>query len=324
LEAVCQSLPDYQQQLRRGINLGLIEVSSEVEERDRLYSVSRILPRIIPSIQLPQDSHQFSSLHRKAWESLRELWGNQKNENWKQWREIFRLKFAEKENPERFREGFYQMLAVQPKVKADAALEIELKKRARELSRMQLCEKLEELLRQEQWRAADEETVWIFYQLMILEDFDTFSDLYKNFPSEELNKIDAIWVKYSDGQFGFSVQKEIWESVGGTPEADSETWENFGKQVRWYSDQDSAWKGYKNFRFSKEEAVKGEIPALWASKAGHGFGGVVGSFGLYETYGESCGRWRSYGEWGDEWGDGDFGRLIGRSLLSHQDLTHKI
>jgi hypothetical protein len=243
--------------------LGLIEVSSEVEENNRVYRVSRILPRIIPSIQLPQDSHQFSSLHRKAWESLSELWGNQENRNEERWREMFRLKFAEKENPERFREGFYQMLAVQLNLQADRALEAVLRQTARELSRTTLCEKLEGLLQQEQWRAADEETAWIFYQLMILEEFLDFDALFGNFPIEELNEIDALWVNYSSGQFGFSVQKEIWESVGGTPGADLDTWEKFCKRVEWYDEQRQDWKRYEDLRFTREEAVKGEIPAFW-------------------------------------------------------------
>jgi hypothetical protein len=307
LEAVCQSLPDYQQQLQRAIALGLIEVSSEVEERVgrrpyrryRVYRISRILPRIIPTIQLPQDSSQFSSLHRKAGETLTELWGNRENENEEQWREMFRLKFADRENPERFREGFYQMLAVQFNAVADRALETELRDNARELSRTRLCEKLEELLRQKQWRAADEETAWIFYQLMVLEEFDDFYDLCQEFPRQELNEIDALWVNYSGGQFGFSVQKEIWESVGGTPNTGNETWRNFGKRVEWYDDEREHWKSYENLRFTKEGSVRGEIPAKWTTRP---LGGVDG--------------WVDDGFW-----------VVGLglvSLLSHQDLTHKV
>ncbi|NBD31730.1 MAG: CHAT domain-containing protein [Cyanobacteria bacterium] len=265
LEAVCEDRSHYREQLQRAIALGLIEVSSEVEEGDRVYRISRILPRIIPTIQLPQDSNQFSSLHRKAGESLTELWGNRENEKEEQWCEMFRLKFAEKENPERFREGFYQMLAVPLNPEANRALEAVLRQTARELLRTTLCKKLEELLQQGEWRAADEETAWIFYQLMILEEFDNFHHLYNNFPIEELNEIDALWVNYSGEQFGFSVQKEIWESVGGNPEADYDTWKNFGKRVEWYDEQRQDWKRYEDLRFTKEEAVKGEIPAFWNS-----------------------------------------------------------
>jgi hypothetical protein len=168
------------------------------------------------------------------------------------------------------------MLAIQYDQKAaDRALETELIKKKRELSRTTLYEKLEELLRQEEWRAADEETAWIFYQLMILEDFDNFYHLYKNFPCKELDEIDALWVNYSDGQFGFSVQKKIWESVGGTWTdgmtrdwlKDIETWEKFGKRVGWFDkEQGRRAKYWNSLCFSRKEAVKGEIPALWSTK----------------------------------------------------------
>lgn len=35
----------------------------------------------------------------------------------------------------------------------------------------------------------------------------------EKFPCADLRTIDSLWVKYSNGRFGFSVQKRIWESV---------------------------------------------------------------------------------------------------------------
>ena len=37
----------------------------------------------------------------------------------------------------------------------------------------------------------------------------------RNFPCEDLLLIDQLWVKFSGGKFGFSVQKQIWVEVGG-------------------------------------------------------------------------------------------------------------
>ncbi len=34
------------------------------------------------------------------------------------------------------------------------------------------------------------------------------------FPCIDLRTIDQLWVRYSNGRFGFSVQKRIWQSVG--------------------------------------------------------------------------------------------------------------
>ncbi len=118
LEAVCHSLPNYQQQLQRGLDLGLIEVSSEPREENRVYRVSRILPHIILSIRLPQEPKVYS-LYRKAHNKLHQLWGNENNKSEEKWREIFRLLFADKENTTRFREGFSKMLEVQYNGEAD-------------------------------------------------------------------------------------------------------------------------------------------------------------------------------------------------------------
>ena len=36
----------------------------------------------------------------------------------------------------------------------------------------------------------------------------------QNLPCDELRRIDELWVKHSEGKFGFSVQKEIWKELG--------------------------------------------------------------------------------------------------------------
>ena len=145
LEAVCNELPNYQQQLKRGLNLGLIEVSPEIKEENRVYRVSRILPHIITKICLPEVPKVYS-LYQRASDKLHELWGNKKNESKEKWQEIFRLKFANKENHERFREGFSQKQAVQYNSAADEAFESQVRKNTYELGTDMLCEKLEEYL----------------------------------------------------------------------------------------------------------------------------------------------------------------------------------
>ncbi|MEQ8974286.1 MAG: GUN4 domain-containing protein [Coleofasciculus sp. C1-SOL-03] len=59
------------------------------------------------------------------------------------------------------------------------------------------------------------------------------SDDIKQFPGKDLLTIDRLWVKYSQGRFGFSVQKRIWESIGGTENADYEIYCIFCKRVGW-------------------------------------------------------------------------------------------
>jgi hypothetical protein len=95
---------------------------------------------------------------------------------------------------------------------------------------------LEEHLQKGEWQAADEET----YRLMITtvgkEEGQWFSseDLL-SFPCEELKAIDGLWVKYSQGRFGFSVQKEIYLSVGGIADGryDEKAWNKFCHKIEW-------------------------------------------------------------------------------------------
>ncbi|TAE58882.1 MAG: serine/threonine protein kinase [Nostocales cyanobacterium] len=75
--------------------------------------------------------------------------------------------------------------------------------------------KLEILLKLKQWQKADEETWFVMRQALAKKESKYFfnSDLEK-FPSEDLQIIDYLWTKYSEGYFGFSVQIEIYESFG--------------------------------------------------------------------------------------------------------------
>lgn len=56
---------------------------------------------------------------------------------------------------------------------------------------------LENLLAAELWDDADLETV----------------DVINSFPTQDLNVIDQLWIHYSNGHYGLSVQKQIWERI---------------------------------------------------------------------------------------------------------------
>ena len=320
LEVVCEgrSPEEKEKLINRAIDLGLMGVTPEVKQSDRTYRFSRILP----SIQLPPEPEVYP-LYRKAWEELSKLWGNIENHKKEQWREIFRLKLADKTNPQRFREGFKQMLSVQfdpLHEESDRAFEAELRKEKDQLDRATLFEHLEALLQQEKWIEADVETAWIFYQIMVREGFKDFYDLCKKFPVRELNEIDALWVKYSQGQFGFSVQAKIYKSVGGTDEWDYDTWQKFGEQVKWYEEK---WKKLEDIYQEVEAPVRSQaplVPAMWTTR-----GGIWVTTGLVGWHRSWHGLWRA----------SLLSHLFSRisrisslaslaSLLSHHELTHKI
>jgi len=96
--------------------------------------------------------------------------------------------------------------------------------------------KLETYLSQRQWKEADQETYRLMLTTVDKEVGQVFEpDELLNFPCEELLAIDGLWVKYSNGQFGFSVQKDIYLDCGGIPDGKyyEEAFEKFGDRVRW-------------------------------------------------------------------------------------------
>jgi GUN4-like len=94
--------------------------------------------------------------------------------------------------------------------------------------------KLRDLLASAKWKEADEETTNKILEVAgrTKEGYLMNSDI-NTFPVKDLGTIDILWVKYSNGHFGFSVQKDIYESLGGTSQLDDTIWAAFGDRVGW-------------------------------------------------------------------------------------------
>lgn len=94
--------------------------------------------------------------------------------------------------------------------------------------------KLRNLLAAGKWKEADEETARVMLKVAgrEKEGFLHIESINK-FPCEDLRTIDQLWVQYSDGRFGFSVQKRIYQSLRGTREYDYKILKAFGDQVGW-------------------------------------------------------------------------------------------
>ncbi|WP_192881625.1 GUN4 domain-containing protein [Nostoc sp. CENA543] len=94
--------------------------------------------------------------------------------------------------------------------------------------------RLRDLLAAENWQEADYETYIVMLQVVGREKGDEIrAEELSKFPCTDLHTIDRLWAKYSNGHFGFSVQKEIYLSVGGKPDGNyyKEAWEKFGDRV---------------------------------------------------------------------------------------------
>lgn len=121
---------------------------------------------------------------------------------------------------------------------------------------------LEALLKAKNWEDADEETALIIaraYQAEDLEGEDKelgsfywwgMSKDIQMFPGRDLRHINNLWVKYSGGRFGFSVQKKIWRGVGGDYKA-------FGDRVGWRVEGD--WILYSDITYH-QNAPSGHLP----------------------------------------------------------------
>jgi serine protease Do len=84
--------------------------------------------------------------------------------------------------------------------------------------------KLEKLLADRQWQDADEETHQKISVMLgrIKNGFIQQQEDIENLVCPDLRSMDILWRKYSDGRFGFSVQKRIYQSIRSTRYSDDQ------------------------------------------------------------------------------------------------------
>ncbi|MFM6861255.1 MAG: GUN4 domain-containing protein, partial [Dolichospermum sp.] len=88
--------------------------------------------------------------------------------------------------------------------------------------------KLRDLLKGGNWKEADEETLRVMLAVAREREGWLNVESIDNFPCADLRTIDQLWVKYSKDTFGFSVQKRIYQGLGGTREYNPEIYRKFG------------------------------------------------------------------------------------------------
>ncbi|MEH1966772.1 GUN4 domain-containing protein [Nostoc sp.] len=158
-------------------------------------------------------------------------------------------------------------------------------------------EKLENLLRSKNWEAANRETqailVDVFNEVDINNrrfenyDYEFISDDFSNFSCEYLNKIDKLWITYTQGKYGFSIQKDIYLNVGGrlnyssnpnSDDSDLEANKKFLSNIGWVLPNGDT----TNIRFDNyDNYPKGYFPYWYGTLLK--FGGFRGLFCRIET-----------------------------------------
>ena len=135
---------------------------------------------------------------------------------------------------------------------------------------------LEKLLKSGKWREADEETSRVMLEVKDKDagDYLTPDDL-KTFPCEDLLTIDRLWVEASNGHFGFSVQKKIWEECD-SPNSSGKEWDRFCVRIGWQNSDATAYVEYKDLYKNPSLSPVGELPVgvngteLPVEKSGNG------------------------------------------------------
>ncbi len=124
-------------------------------------------------------------------------------------------------------------------------------------------EKLEKLLKLGKLKEADHETKRLLLELAGREKEGwLLPEDVKRFPPQALSVIDQLWIKNSNGRFGFSVQSKIWRKLGCNSSDDMSTQiisENrFGQSVGWR--KGSTWlSAWDSFNYDVQ-APQGSLP----------------------------------------------------------------
>ncbi|NER08028.1 MAG: hypothetical protein F6K17_38505, partial [Okeania sp. SIO3C4] len=82
----------------------------------------------------------------------------------------------------------------------------------------------------------------------------------KNFSSDDFRAIDQLWVKYSGGKFGFSVQKKIYRQKDKTKDSEIEVLNNFCESLGWQKQEESLLHNDLNLE------LEGVLPCLWTAE----------------------------------------------------------
>ncbi|MBW4448200.1 MAG: GUN4 domain-containing protein [Spirirestis rafaelensis WJT71-NPBG6] len=114
--------------------------------------------------------------------------------------------------------------------------------------------KLRDLLAAGKWKDADQETLAVMLKAAGTEEDYLNYHVIHYFPCTDLRTIDQLWIQYSKGLFGFSVQKRIYQSVG-------KDYDKFGDRVGWRKgmEKNKEWLTYNELTFSLN-APHGHLP----------------------------------------------------------------
>jgi hypothetical protein len=113
---------------------------------------------------------------------------------------------------------------------------------------------LQQLLAKQDFQAGDRLTIEKMCELagpMAVKRKWLYFTEVESFPIDDLHTINQLWVVHSEGKFGFSIQRDIWLSLG-------KNWDNLWPKIGWKSGNN--WTRYPNGFTWDLTAPKGHLP----------------------------------------------------------------
>ncbi|WP_392481303.1 GUN4 domain-containing protein [Nostoc sp. C110] len=131
---------------------------------------------------------------------------------------------------------------------------------------------LSSLLEAGKWKDADRVTGTLMLKISCQEQNGWLdSESINRFPCQDISKINELWLKYSNGRFGFSVQRQIWLKL-------DRDWIKVGDRLGWRVN--NRWKEYSELTFSID-APEGAFPTF---SGGEGRKLIFGYSGAWEDF----------------------------------------
>jgi len=129
----------------------------------------------------------------------------------------------------------------------------------KDVEELLLYAKLEYSLKKESWIEADEITKNLLLKVAkVQQNYFSLTDFQK-IPCKDIRKIDNLWTDYSQGQFGYSAQIDIWQKFKGELL-------DFFVALDWgFYNEDRGFVYIDNFKYNQNNPPKGHRPVsvLW-------------------------------------------------------------
>ncbi|XHX78715.1 MAG: GUN4 domain-containing protein [Stenomitos frigidus ULC029] len=113
---------------------------------------------------------------------------------------------------------------------------------------------LQQLLAEQNFQAADQLTLQKMCEVVgaaaVQRKWLYFTEI-EQFPIADLQTLNALWLAHSEGRFGFSIQRELWLSVG-------KNWDQLWSKIGWRSG--STWTRYPQGFTWVLSAPRGHLP----------------------------------------------------------------